>query len=418
MDFTLSPYMKADADNKWLMTYRMLCKRRPATPEVFLDFSGFPHMNRSFFTDTVYAPLPKDADNLQRNDSTRLYERYLEDMVKSDRIETSFLDWSRSWTYCKKKKAISKRSTLKATAVGVRYRFELQDAFVGQFCCMMLPHKSPMEFRQEERKFLEYTENYLGAIAYLANLKWKDSTTVEGMSTYAASAFPRKLPSGDTGRTVFASDNDAHAYLRECILDDLEKRCIAESRRMSCVHRLHATRSFAQYAKALTGPEFERLQQAWTLVSTGRLHERVWSTAQEQVLHAITSGVCSLDENEDREAMRWLYVCGKPGSGKSEVLIHAAVRAADTGANVLILCPTGALCCAYKERLPANDRIATETLHSAFAITRKADKLVEYAPPSRLRKYDLMLIDEASQISDAVFRHVFLALKDRGTMMS
>ena len=84
--------------------------------------------------------------------------------------------------------------------------------------------------------------------------------------------------------------------------------------------------------------------------------------------------------------MRWLCVCGKPGSGKSEVLIHAAVRTANAGANVLILCLTGALCCVYKERLPANDRIATEMLHSAFEITRKVDKLVEYAPPSRLRK--------------------------------
>ena len=64
----------------------------------------------------------------------------------------------------------------------------------------------------------------------------------------------------------------------------------------------------------------------------------------------------------------------------------------------------------YRDRLPVTDSIVAETIHSGFAIYREADKDVEYAPPSRLRRYDLFLIDEASQIDDAVARKLFMAI--------
>jgi len=56
---------------------------------------------------------------------------------------------------------------------------------------------------------------------------------------------------------------------------------------------------------------------------------------------------------------------------------------------------------AYKERLPPTDQIVVETLHAGFSIARKADPQT-YAPPGRMRRYDLIVIDEASQISDAI----------------
>ena len=43
-----------------------------------------------------------------------------------------------------------------------------------------------------------------------------------------------------------------------------------------------------------------------------------------------------------------------------------------------------------------------ETVHAAFRITRDAD--AAYVPPGRLRHYDLIVIDEVSQIEAAVWR--------------
>ena len=92
---------------------------------------------------------------------------------------------------------------------------------------------------------------------------------------------------------------------------------------------------------------------------------------------------------------------GKPGSGKTEVLCETAQRAATAGLRVLILGPTGTLVHTYKTKVQ-HDNISVETIHSAWHIYRRADTVVDYAPPSRLRLYDLFIIDEASQIEDSV----------------
>ena len=86
--------------------------------------------------------------------------------------------------------------------------------------------------------------------------------------------------------------------------------------------------------------------------------------------------------------------------------IHAAYADAEAGARVLILCPTGAFVNSFKERLPPTDQIMVETLHGGFSIARKVD-MNTYAPHGRLRRYDLIFIDEASQIGDAIFECIW-----------
>ena len=73
------------------------------------------------------------------------------------------------------------------------------------------------------------------------------------------------------------------------------------------------------------------------------------------------------DEEVNKTTQQLLYVKGRPGSGKTAVLIEAAVRAAKDGLTVLIVCPTGALVCALKELLPEFDgveRIHGDTIHA------------------------------------------------------
>ena len=109
---------------------------------------------------------------------------------------------------------------------------------------------------------------------------------------------------------------------------------------------------------------------------------------------------------------RHLFLTGEPGSGKSEVIVHAACAAAKSGACVLVLCPTGTRVHSYRDRLPDVDNIVVETIHSGFAIQRQYDKLVDYAPPSRLRRYDLILVDEASQIEDQVATLLLMGIQE------
>ncbi|CAK0882662.1 unnamed protein product, partial [Prorocentrum cordatum] len=124
-----------------------------------------------------------------------------------------------------------------------------------------------------------------------------------------------------------------------------------------------------------------------------------WSADQQEVLKVVDGVLSRADANIVQQ--QFYYVNGKPGSGKTEVLCEAARRAADAGLHVLILGPTGTLVHTYKTKVQ-HDNINVETIYSAWHIYRRADTVVDYAPPSRLRTYDLIIIDEASQIEDDV----------------
>ena len=114
-----------------------------------------------------------------------------------------------------------------------------------------------------------------------------------------------------------------------------------------------------------------------------------WHPKQQDVLDRIKERTTIDDEEVKKTTLRFLYVKGKPGSGKTAVLIEGAVRAAKDGLTVLIVCPTGALVCALKELLPEFDgveRIHVDTIHSVLKYKRDRDNKVEFVPLSGFRK--------------------------------
>ena len=90
-------------------------------------------------------------------------------------------------------------------------------------------------------------------------------------------------------------------------------------------------------------------------------------------------------------------------------MAHAAAMG---GAKVLVLCPTGTLVHAYRERIPEHPSITIETLHSGLSLKRQYDKVVDYCPPGKLRKYDLIILDEASQIDGSCCEMLRMAIAE------
>lgn len=90
---------------------------------------------------------------------------------------------------------------------------------------------------------------------------------------------------------------------------------------------------------------------------------------------------------------------GKPGTGKSQVLIRAIHHAIENKTSVLVAAPVALLAQGYHKIFLAD--IETDTLHGAFNIPVDApfDDDVNYG----LNKFDLVVVDEASMISAPTF---------------
>ena len=79
LDFHADDYASVPR-SEWKRTYRLLLKGTPCLPEMFCAMKGdVKDMVRSFPVAEAYAPLPSDVAELGRNETTRLYGRYLEE---------------------------------------------------------------------------------------------------------------------------------------------------------------------------------------------------------------------------------------------------------------------------------------------------------------------------------------------------
>ena len=145
----------------------------------------------------------------------------------------------------------------------------------------------------------------------------------------------------------------------------------------------------------------------------------LWLFFLAQVIDIVKQGIGMDDEDLRLASDRFLYICGDPGAGKTAVLLHLALEACHQ-INVLIVCPTGYLVHKYKALLPEMDgieNIRVDTIQGVLKYKRKgADGKVRWAPPSALRKIDLILCDEASQYEDQEWTRLFSCIKEQPHM--
>ena len=58
VEWKAAEYGKNLYEHKWLTTYRLLCKRAPLQPEMFVDFYGYSLMKHTFEQSCAYASTP------------------------------------------------------------------------------------------------------------------------------------------------------------------------------------------------------------------------------------------------------------------------------------------------------------------------------------------------------------------------
>ena len=166
MNFSTSEHFKAKVDDSWLVVFRLLNKRSPCMPEIFVYFARHPHMVRSFRTDTIYAPGPTCLDDA--NNSMKLYAAYraTEDSLSPCK-SIAFIDYARTRQVVNG--AVKLRPTTggghntgkSTTAVGVRFGYEMHDQYIFHFCAMFFPHYHREAFMSTEFS-LNFTMCFLG----------------------------------------------------------------------------------------------------------------------------------------------------------------------------------------------------------------------------------------------------------------
>ena len=306
-----------DEQSQWAQIYRMLCKNSPLEQEMTMEFACLPMIKASFTGDYCYAPVPgSEAINNSRHAYLAFQQHLCANHVSvnytsesGEAKKHSFLEWYRRWHVASKqpttteqqqegaaayKYDIKQRNLAgpgrgKRCAVGIRFTFELLDIFIGQFAATFLPgaleasliHPAPQSVPENCQHLSHILTNYF--------------------------------------------QNDPYKLI-EWVSADLRRRGLKQDRINTFADRVL---SCALLLAAVRRGQVDPV--AWSARRIFARPERIWSREQQAVLDAVAAGTSVLDANEIRTAKRLLQVCGGPGTGKTEVILEAAVRAANSG---------------------------------------------------------------------------------------
>ena len=435
VDFSAKEYSSNDSEGAentdWKRTYRALQNGSPCVQEICCALSRHVElMSRSASVVEAFPPVPFEEP--RENDTAVAYAAF--HRLLGPGPVGSFLSWLR--TVKKISSAgltVQYREQQESTlAVGVRYRGVSGDGFLGQLCTMLMPHAGPEAFvggpgGAAMLPYLKGCRCLVGALVYLGSL-WRD---VGGLrSDFYPDAlldlddFPRCAPVADlavlVGSYVFGQGSLAdRAFAGDC--EDYLLRVVAQHMRFAGDHedrvrtqrgRLLAALLLSRKAVRASPADFASLQHKWDTVVRGKSFGDApeWSPDQVRFFDFIREqhGIeCEWDLGANVERRR-VFLSGAPGTGKSEVLVHAAKLLVDLGARVLFLAPTGALVHSYLDRLPDSESIFVDTVHAALRFSRQRDReLVKCNPPSRLQLFDAIFLDEVSMLPEDVFEHLW-----------
>ncbi|CAK0887643.1 unnamed protein product [Prorocentrum cordatum] len=397
----------------------MPCKLAPGLPEVFLDFAGAKHMYRTFGVVNAYAIIPGQVDK-GSNDTKRLYKKYMLRTPVGDGPKPcgSFLSYLRTYKLSEDHQNVIERRGRggdSRAAAGVRFAFETQDNFIDQFCTMMFPHGDSGTFAppQGDPQLIPFTQHYLKAMKYLQHLA-RMTGTRPSCEEYIRQRVKEMMPQ---------EEEEAEEHYRLRVLAKMKStRWVGFARNATSIVELFdaPVEAIADRLHEYSWEPYDNWP--WLPPARSDDSEDVPARPGDQLFHPLR---CA----DDAEG-----AYGKPFHGVDAALDYFEdVVAADLRIRVFWACkadPTIDAQFAYyneykkqwnkcdaharpritwsadqEEVLKTkvqHENINVETIHSAWHIYRRADTVVDYAPPSRLRTYDHFIIDEASQIEDDV----------------
>ncbi len=167
----------------------------------------------------------------------------------------------------------------------------------------------------------------------------------------------------EEGGLLFGSSRAALEYLTRIASNDNQYRGHRDERCANFELKQRANMLLHErVARCRDELEYEALRQEWEYVNRPKYRELKWSRKQLAALQRIRDGVSYEDEQEKKRSRRWLFLKGAPGSGKSAVILEAAIWAARNGLRVLIVCPTGQLVHNFKAAMPDLDVSKTSRL--------------------------------------------------------
>ena len=367
VDVGLGEYVQRGNTAPWLSAYRLLSKSTPCIPEVALRMASASEFDRTYSHVLLYPPQPDECrspDARERNFSSRMYGIYLQEMTLAMAagipISQSFLVWHRTREYDKDSRSCVFRGEKggkrfgKTMVTACRYWYELTDGFWGQFASTQIPHVKPEDILPTE-KHLRTMINFFGMIDYVSSWTWAEAPgtiRAKGGVVFELKALPLlltadnevfALPQGQPGDAVFTSERSAFVYIMELAKRDLQYRGFRDDRVLSFEYKQEALYLlFGRVRRCADDHEFQMYKQSWDELKYAKHDPKTWHPKQQDVLDRIKERTLIDDEDVKKNSQRFLYVKGRPGSGKTAVLIEGAVRAARDGLTVLIVCPTGA----------------------------------------------------------------------------
>lgn len=105
------------------------------------------------------------------------------------------------------------------------------------------------------------------------------------------------------------------------------------------------------------------------------------------------------DSSSSSDWAKYRVLCGKPGTGKSQVLIRAIHHALQQESQVLVAAPVALLAQGYRSIFGSD--LEAETIHSTFHIPVNDDANGDMN--FSLNKFDMVVVDEASLVSPQTF---------------
>ena len=390
--------------SKWRQTYRLLCKKSPMEQEMVMEFAGLPMVRHSFSGHAIYAPIPGSAARNSSRNQYLVYQHYLKEQKDGlgNTRDLSYMEWLRRYRVVDANEHTVAKRNLAGPATGcdcgvaMTFPFELLDIFIGAWAATFLKEMPEYRLLPDTSKD---KENY-GASHNNERVRRSSFVAPEGCKHLKAVLSLNEFQLPNENPTEFHPD--IGKLLSEIELD-LILRGLGGDRIATFKARMHAcTLLLLDVRNGFEDPAL------WSAKQISAAPSRVWSEEQQLVLEHIKAGTTISDAATMEGSNRILQVAGGPGTGKTEVVIAAVRQALEDNCRVLIAGPIGLLVSMYRLRLPNLKNLTMETVHSAFRITRQADEA--YIPPGRLRQYDLIVIDEVSQIEASVWRKLRTAL--------